>query len=81
MRTFRAISLQTSDLPWKSWDDTERTRTRDEVWGVSLIPCAVYPSYDEEGSGVGDPLYYEWTALLDPAIALPDWITEVTPAE
>jgi hypothetical protein len=27
---------------------------------------------------VGEPLYYEWSALLDPAdTPLPDWITEV----
>lgn len=77
MRTFRASSLQDHTLPWKSWDDTEHTRTRDEVWGVTLIPSPVYATYDENYIGQGEPLYYEWNALLDPDIALPDWITEV----
>jgi hypothetical protein len=78
MRTFRASLIQNNNLPWKNWDDTEHTRTRDEVWGVTLVPRPFYESLDEEGNGVGEPLYYEWTALLAPEVALPDWITEVT---
>lgn len=81
MRTFRSSSLQDNTIPWKSWDDTEHTRTRDEVWGVTLIPSPIYESYTTDENGfkkpVGEPLYYEWYALLDPEIAFPDWITEV----
>jgi hypothetical protein len=56
------------------------------VWGVNIIPTPAYASYTTEKteSGmeyqapVGEPLYYEWQALLDPAdTPLPDWITEV----
>lgn len=81
MRTFRASSLQDNTLPWQSWDDTAHSRTRDEVWGVTLIPSPIYASYDENHIGQGEILYYEWTALLAPEVALPDWITEVTPTE
>jgi hypothetical protein len=77
MRTFRATALQDNTIPWKSWDDSPNTRIRDEVWGVTIIPCPVYASLDEHDNGVGEPLYYEWQALVDPEIALPDWITEV----
>jgi hypothetical protein len=86
MRTFRASSLQDNALPWKCWDDTEHTRTRDEVWGVTLVPSPIYASYakDEDGfeQPVGEILYYEWSALLDPSdTPLPEWITETTPIE
>jgi hypothetical protein len=42
----------------------------------------VYGSWQEGEEGsllpVGEPLYYEWQALLDPAdTPLPAWITEV----
>jgi len=87
-RTFRATTLQdASSIPWKGWNDTEHTTIRDEFWGVTIIPWPVYSSYDENEVGVGQPLYYEWTALLNPEVALPNWITEVvdpsevTPAE
>lgn len=82
VRKFRATTIQdASSLPWKCWNDTEKTTIRDEIWGVTLNPCPIYASLDENQVGVGEPLYYEWYALLDPEIALPDWITEVTPAE
>jgi hypothetical protein len=46
---------------------------------VNLGPSPVYASFDSEGTPVGEPLYYEWQALLDPAdTPLPSWITEVT---
>jgi hypothetical protein len=80
MRIFRATTLQDAGyIPWQSWDDTEHTRTRDEVWGVTIIPTPKYAEYDERGSGIGDPIYFEWAALLPPEYPLPDWITEVTP--
>jgi hypothetical protein len=49
---------------------------------VNIIPSPVYASYARDESGfeqpVGEPLYYEWQALLDPAdTPLPAWITEV----
>jgi hypothetical protein len=56
------------------------------VWNVNLIPRLVYASYTTEktesgmefSTPVGEPLYYEWSALLDPAdTPLPAWITEV----
>jgi hypothetical protein len=52
------------------------------VWGVNIVPSPVYASYAKDESGfkqpVGEPLYYEWSALLDPAdTPLPAWITEV----
>jgi hypothetical protein len=79
MRTFIAQTLQdASSIPWKSWDDEFHTRTRDEIWGVSIAPWPIYSSYTEQGDGVGEPLYYKWQALLDPEVALPDWITEIT---
>ena len=79
MRTFRATTLQdASDLPWLGMNPSPCR----PVWGVNIIPSPVYASYakDEEGfeQPVGEPLYYEWSALLDPAdTPLPDWITEV----
>jgi hypothetical protein len=83
MRTFKATILQdASDLPWECWDDTDHTRTRDEVWGVTLVPTPIYASRNENGQGVGEILYYEWSALLDPSdTPLPEWITETTPVE
>ena len=79
MRIFTANSLRdASFIPWRCWDDTEQTRTRDEVWGETLVPTPKYDSYDENGFGVGEPIYYQWTALLEPEYALPDWITEIT---
>jgi hypothetical protein len=52
------------------------------VWGVNIIPTPVYASWSTDNDGVptpvGEPLYYEWSALLDPAdTPLPAWITEV----
>jgi hypothetical protein len=52
------------------------------VWGVNIVPSPVYASWSTDNDGfptpVGEPLYYEWSALLDPAeTPLPDWITEV----
>jgi hypothetical protein len=48
---------------------------------VNIVPVSIYASYSEIGGakiGQGEPLYYEWQALLDPAdTPLPDWITEV----
>ncbi len=79
MRTFRATTLQdASALPWL-WMNPTPCRP---VWGVNIIPTPVYASYakDEEGfsTPVGEPLYYEWSAMLDPAdTPLPAWITEV----
>ena len=79
MRTFRATTLQdASDLPWLGMNPTPCR----PVWGVNIIPSPVYASYAKDDSGfeqpVGEPLYYEWSALLDPAdTPLPDWITEV----
>jgi hypothetical protein len=81
MRTFRATTLQdSSDLPWVY--ELPPIPTAIPAWGVNIIPSPVYASYakDEEGfeQPVGEPLYYEWSALLDPAdTPLPDWITEV----
>jgi hypothetical protein len=83
MRTFKATILQdASDLHWKCWDDTDHTRTRDEVWGVTLVPTPIYASRNENGQGIGEPIHYEWSALLDPSdTPLPEWITETTPVE
>lgn len=78
MRKFRATTLQDNSLAWQTWDDLGQTKKRDEVWGVSLVPWPVYSSYDDNDNGIGDVLYYEWYALLDPDIALPNWITEIT---
>lgn len=74
-RTFRATQLQANDLPWYQQQGEGSVPS---VWGLTLVPRPFYDSYDEEGNGVGEPLYYEWTALLAPEVALPDWITEVT---
>lgn len=79
MRTFRATTLQdASDLPWL-WMNPSPCRP---VWGVNIIPTPVYASWSTNYEGfpapVGEPLYYEWQALLDPAeTPLPSWITEV----
>jgi len=81
MRTFRAKTLQdASSIPWVF--ELPPIPTAIPVWGESLKPYPVFSEYDLNEEGVGEPLYYEWKALLtDPEIALPDWITEVTPAE
>jgi hypothetical protein len=79
MKTFRATTLQdASALPWL-WMNPSPCRP---VWGVNIIPSPVYASYAKDKEGfeqpVGEPLYYEWSALLDPAdTPLPAWITEV----
>ena len=78
MRKFRAGILQNNDLPWRCWDDEAQTRTRPMVWGETLIPAGVYAEYDPEGNPVGDPIYFQWTALLPTDVQLPDWITETT---
>jgi hypothetical protein len=81
MRTFRATTLQdASDLPWVY--ELPPIPTAIPAWGVNIIPSPVYASYAKDDEGfeqpVGEPLYYEWQALLDPAdTPLPDWITEV----
>ncbi len=79
MRNFRATTLQdASELPWLGMNPTPCR----PVWGVNIIPSPVYASYAKDDEGfeqpVGEPLYYEWSALLDPAdTPLPAWITEV----
>jgi hypothetical protein len=79
MRNFRATILQdASDLPWLGMNPTSCR----PAWGVNIIPSPVYASYAKHEEGfeqpVGEPLYYEWSALLDPAdTPLPSWITEV----
>jgi hypothetical protein len=80
MRTFRATTLQdASDLPWVY--ELPPIPTAIPVWGVNIVPVSIYASYSEIGGakiGQGEPLYYEWQALLDPAdTPLPSWITEV----
>jgi len=80
MRTFRATIVQdASDLPWVY--ELPPVATAIPIWGVNIVPNPVHASYDEEEGSitpVGEPLYYEWQALLDPAdTPLPDWITEV----
>ena len=81
MRTFRATTLQdASDLPWVY--ELPPIPTAIPAWGVNIIPSPVYASYAKDESEfeqpVGEPLYYEWSALLDPAdTPLPSWITEV----
>lgn len=78
MRTFRSTTLQdASELPWLWMNPTACS----PVWGVNIVPWPVYASYTTDKDGfqipVGEPLYYEWQALLDPAdTPLPDWITE-----
>lgn len=77
MRKFRATTLQdASYLPWVF--ELPAIPTAIPVWGESLKPWPVYAEYDANGEGVGEPLYYEWCALLDGDVQLPDWITEVT---
>jgi hypothetical protein len=78
-RSFRATELQDNNLKWLQQQGNDFVPA---IWGVTLIPSPVYASYakDEEGfeQPVGEPLYYEWSALLDPAdTPLPSWITEV----
>ena len=81
MRNFRATTLQdASNLPWACQTPPETDCV--PVWGVNIVPTPVYASYAKDESGfeqpVGEPLYYEWQALLDPAdTPLPAWITEV----
>jgi hypothetical protein len=85
MRTFSCTKVQdASDLPWVY--ELPAIPSNKPVWGVNIVPWPVYASYTTEKteSGmeyqapVGEPLYYEWSALLDPAdTPLPDWITEV----
>ena len=81
MRTFRATTLQdASDLPWVY--ELPPIPTAIPVWGVNIVPTPVYASWSTDNDGfptpVGEPLYYEWQALLDPAdTPLPSWITEV----
>lgn len=76
MRKFRATTLQDgSTVPWVF--ELPPIPTAIPVWGVNIVPQAVYATYDENYIGQGAPLHYEWQALLDPEIALPDWITEV----
>ena len=78
-RSFRATELQDNDLKWLQQQGDNFVPA---IWGVTLIPSPVYASYAKDDEGfeqpVGEPLYYEWSALLDPAdTPLPDWITEV----
>jgi hypothetical protein len=78
-RSFRATELQDNDLKWLQQQGDNFVPA---IWGVTLIPSPVYASYAKDDSGfeqpVGEPLYYEWSALLDPAdTPLPSWITEV----
>ena len=83
MRTFQSTTRQdASDLPWVS--ELPPIPTAIPVWGLNIVPWPVYATYKTGENGfqtpVGNPLYYEWQALLDPAdTPLPDWITEVTP--
>ena len=83
MRIFRATNLQdASDLPWVY--ELPPIPTAIPVWGLNIVPWPVYATYKTGENGfqtpVGNPLYYEWQALLDPAeTPLPDWITETTP--
>jgi hypothetical protein len=84
MRTFRATTLQdASELPWVY--ELPPVPTAIPSWGVNIVPNPVHASYDEEEGSItpiGEPLYYEWSALLDPAdTPLPSWITEVTEPE
>ena len=85
MRTFRSTTLQdASALPWVF--EIPPVTTAIPVWGVNIVPWPIYESYitDENGfkKPVGEILYYEWSALLDPAnTPLPEWITETTPVE
>jgi len=78
-QSFRATELQDNDLKWLQQQGDNFVPA---IWGVTLIPSPVYASYAKDDSGfeqpVGEPLYYEWSALLDPAdTPLPSWITEV----
>jgi hypothetical protein len=77
MRTFRSTNLQdASDLPWVY--ELPPIPTAIPAWGVNITPTPHYASYIHGNVGVGEPLYYEWQALLDPAeTPLPAWITEV----
>ena len=79
MRNFSSKSLQNgSTLPWFGIPDGVTMVPL--VWGINIKPTAIYISYDSIGGGIGDPISYTWSALLDPAdTPLPDWITETTP--
>jgi hypothetical protein len=77
MRTFLSLTLQdASFIPWV-WSPNGIVNVP-AIWGINIQPKAIYKSFDENGKGQGEPLYYEWSALLDPAdTPLPSWITEV----
>ena len=83
MRTFSAIALQdASSLPW-CWE-LPAIQNNKPIWGVNIVPIPIYASYSTDENGfqtpIGEPLSYEWSALLDPAdTPLHDWITETTP--
>jgi len=82
MRTFTATTLQYNDLPW-CWE-IPAIASNKPVWGINIVPTPVYASYTKDENGfstpVGDPIFYTWSALLDPAdTELPSWITETTP--
>jgi hypothetical protein len=85
MRTFSCTTIQDgSSLPWCY--ELPPIQTAIPVWGHNIIPAPQYESYiiNEGGFtiGVGDPIAYTWPALLDPAdTPLPEWITEITPAD
>jgi hypothetical protein len=81
MRKFRATTLQDgSSIPWAF--ELPPVSTAIPLWGVNIVPRAVYASYDENYIGQGEILHYEWSAFLDPAdTPLPNWITETTPVE
>ena len=82
MRTFTSTALQdASSLPWVY--ELLAIPTAIPVWGVNIIPTPKYASYTTDPTGLqigkGEPISYEWCALLDPAdTPLPDWITETT---
>lgn len=82
-RSFRATELQDNSLKWLQQQGSDFVPA---IWGVTLKPSPVYASYAKDDevfpAPVGEPLYYEWQALLDPAdTPLPSWITEVTEPE
>ena len=83
MRTFNCKTIQdASGLPWVY--QIPPIATDIPLWGINIVPWPVYESYnyDEHGNRypIGEPLYFEWEALLDPSeTTLPNWITETTP--
>jgi len=83
MRTFTCASIQdASNLPWVF--ELPPILTAIPIWGVNILPWPIYSSFNTDQFGnktaIGEPLYYQWKALLDPAdTPLPDWITEITP--